>query len=67
MLMVEIGIFVILFLFGWVGWILGKIVLLLINWFFVDFRKDCLIVFSYLVGFGVCIIFNMFDVSLFDL
>lgn len=67
MLIVEIGIFVILFFFVWVGLILGKIVWLLINWYFVNFRKNCLIVFSYLVVFSVCIIFNMFDVSLFDL
>ena len=67
MLTAETGIPATLFLFGWVGWILGKTVLLLINWSSVDSRKDRLIVFSYLVGFGACTIFNMFDVSLFDL
>lgn len=67
MLTAETGIPATLFLFGWVGWILGKTVLLLINWSSVNSRKDRLIVFSYLVAFGACTIFNMFDVSLFDL
>jgi O-antigen ligase len=67
MLTAETGIPATLFLFGWVGWILGKAVLLLINWSSVDSRKDRLIVFSYLIAFGACTIFNMFDVSLFDL
>ena len=67
MLTAETGIPTTLFLFGWVGWILGKAVLLLINWPSIDSRKDRLIVFSYLVAFAACTIFNMFDVSLFDL
>jgi len=67
MLTAETGIPATLFLFGWVGWILGKAVLLLGNWSDVDFREDRLIFFSYLVAFAACTIFNMFDVSLFDL
>ncbi len=67
MLTAETGIPATLFLFGWVGWILGKGVLLLINWSDINSREDRLIFFSYLVAFGACIIFNMFDVTLFDL
>ena len=65
MLTAETGIPAALFLFGWVGWILGKAVLLLINWSDVNSREDRLIFFSYLVAFSACTIFNMFDVSLF--
>ncbi len=67
MLTAETGIPATLFLFGWVGWILGKGVLFLINWSDVNSRGDRLIFFSYLVAFAACTIFNMFDVSLFDL
>ncbi len=67
MLTAETGIPATLFLFGWVGWILGKGVLFLINWSDLNSREDRLIFFSYLVAFAACTIFNMFDVSLFDL
>lgn len=67
MLTAETGIPAALFLFVWVGWILAKAVLLLMNWSSIDFRGDRLIFFSYLVAFAACTIFNMFDVSLFDL
>ncbi|MGD1807137.1 O-antigen ligase family protein [Dapis sp. BLCC M126] len=67
MLTAETGIPATLFLFGWVGWILGKAVLLLMNWSNVNCGENRLIFFSYLVAFGACTIFNMFDVTLFDL
>ncbi|ABG53553.1 O-antigen polymerase [Trichodesmium erythraeum IMS101] len=67
MLTAETGIPATLFFFVWVGSILGKTVWLLINWYSVNSRKNRLIVFSYLVAFSACTIFNMFDVSLFDL
>lgn len=67
MLTAETGIPAALFFFGWVGWILGKGVLLFVNWCDANSRGDRLIFFSYLVAFGACTIFNMFDVSLFDL
>ncbi|MGB3510529.1 MAG: O-antigen ligase family protein [Microcoleaceae cyanobacterium] len=67
MLTAETGIPAALFLFGWVGWILAKAGLFLINWSVVYSRGERLIFFSYLVAFGACTIFNMFDVTLFDL
>ncbi len=67
MLMAETGIPTALFLFVWVGWILAKAVLLLVNWSAIDSREDHLIFFSYLVAFSACTIFNMFDITLFDL
>lgn len=67
MLTAETGIPAALFLFGWVGWILAKAGLFLINWSSVYSRGERLIFFSYLVAFGACTIFNMFDVTLFDL
>ncbi|NES04116.1 MAG: O-antigen ligase family protein [Okeania sp. SIO2F4] len=67
MLTAETGIPATLFLCGWVGWILGKAVLLLINWSDINSKEDRLIFFSYLVAFAACTIFNMFDVTLFDL
>ncbi|MGD1717553.1 O-antigen ligase family protein [Dapis sp. BLCC M172] len=67
MLTAETGIPAALFFFGWVGWILGRGVLLFVNWSDVNSRGDRLIFFSYLVAFAACTIFNMFDVSLFDL
>ncbi|MGK7923295.1 MAG: O-antigen ligase family protein [Trichodesmium sp.] len=66
MLTAETGIPAALFLFGWVGWIFGKAVLLLVNWSSVHSGEDRLIFFSYLVAFAACTIFNMFDVTLFD-
>ncbi|NEP82454.1 MAG: O-antigen ligase family protein [Okeania sp. SIO3B3] len=67
MLTAETGIPAALFLFVWVGWILAKAVLLLMNWLSIYSRGDRFIFFSYLVAFAACTIFNMFDVSLFDL
>jgi O-antigen ligase len=66
MLTAETGIPAALFLFGWVGWIFGKAILLLVNWSSVNSGEDRLIFFSYLVAFAACTIFNMFDVTLFD-
>lgn len=67
MLTAETGIPAALFLFGWVGWILAKAMLLLVNWPSIYSEEERLIFFSYLVAFGACTIFNMFDVTLFDL
>ncbi|MDJ0553095.1 MAG: O-antigen ligase family protein [Microcoleaceae cyanobacterium MO_207.B10] len=67
MLTAETGIPAALFLFGLVGWILVKASLFLIHWADIYSRGERLIFFSYLVAFGACTIFNMFDVTLFDL
>jgi len=66
MLTAEVGIPATILLCSLVGWILGQGVLW-INQARSLFDSDRLIVFSYLVAFGGCILFNMLDVTLFDL
>ena len=96
MLTAETGIPATLLLFGLVGWVLARGVLLLVNWplFIVDIKQeqivaqeteeisipqitnrvicqniradDRLILFSYLLAFAACTLFNTVDVTLFD-
>ncbi|HBB35169.1 MAG TPA: polymerase [Cyanobacteria bacterium UBA8803] len=66
MLTAETGIPATLLLFGLVGYILGEGVLLLTKCPS-EWEQDRLIIFSYLVAFGGCILFNSVDVTLFDL
>ena len=68
MLSLEIGIVATLFLCLIVGYILGRT----IKSVFIDpklelTKKNKLIVFTYLITFISCILFNLFDVTLFDL
>lgn len=80
MLTCETGLPATLFLCAWVGWIFARGVLLLVKWpssinkgeenysqFDLPHSGDRLIFFSYLVAFAACTLFNMFDVTLFDL
>ncbi len=81
MLLAEVGIIGTLLLSCFVGVILGKAVRLLIDLFqslndirntqksiIYKKRQDkILLLFTYLVAFSLCIIFNLFDVSIFDL
>lgn len=64
MLTVETGIPVALLFCGWVFWIVFQGFNILPN---LSLKQDKLILFSYLVAFGACVIFNTVDVSLFDL
>ncbi|MEQ8960302.1 MAG: O-antigen ligase family protein, partial [Coleofasciculus sp. C2-GNP5-27] len=66
MLAAETGIPATILFCGLVGWIFGQGVLW-INKARSLSSRDRLIVFSYLVAFGGCILFNMLDVTLFDL
>lgn len=69
MLTAETGIIATLLFFSLVGWILAKASTLLttippkksFSW-----EQDSLMVFTYLVAFGGCILFNCLDVTLFD-
>lgn len=73
MLTAETGIPATLLFCGLIGWILAQAVLLLRVWSNVapmdkqQWHQDKLIVFSYLLAFSGCTLFNMFDVTLFDL
>lgn len=65
MLTAETGIPATIWLFCLVGWILAQGVLLVVN----GLSQNCdrFILFTYLLTFGCCILFNSVDVSLFDL
>ena len=73
MLLAEIGAIGTLLFSGLVGTIIAKIVMLMTtikNNFsdkFAHPEEDCLLLFTYLVAFSLCIIFNLLDVSIFDL
>ncbi len=74
MLLAEIGLIGTLLLSSFVGIILGKAVILMRklskNLSFKQVQKKqehILLLFTYLVAFSLCIIFNLFDVSIFDL
>lgn len=74
MLTAETGIPATLLFCGLIGWILGQAVLLINIWSDVapitnksQWHQDKLIIFSYLLAFAGCTLFNMFDVTLFDL
>jgi O-antigen ligase len=62
MLTAETGIPATVLFCGLVGWVLAQGVLVVGNC-----SKDRLILFSYLLAFGGCILFNTVDVTLFDL
>ncbi len=64
MLGVETGILATLLLIGIVGTIMYRASLLLLNW---SNDGSKLIYFSYLVAFSGCILFNLSDVTIFDL
>jgi O-antigen ligase len=66
MLSAETGIVTTLFFCGWVGWILGQAIQLLIQKL-ANQKKSGLIVFTYLVAFASLVLFNLFDVTVFDL
>jgi O-antigen ligase len=66
MLTAEVGIPATILFCSLVGWILGQGVLWM-NKARSRLDSDRLIVFSYLVAFGGCILFNLLDVTLFDL
>lgn len=71
MLSAETGIAAIFFC-GWVGWILFQSMKILRNWQFkatTSHRQaaDKIIFFSYLMAFFTCILFNLVDVTIFDL
>ncbi len=74
MLMAETGIPTTLLFCGLIGWILGQSVLILRNWLDIEhlqdkasWLQDKLIFFTYLVAFGGFTLFNLVDVTLFDL
>lgn len=74
MLAAEIGIPGTLFLVSLVGWILARGVFLLTIWSKKSRRtdtdrmsRDKLILFTYLVAFASCVLFNCLDVTMFDL
>jgi O-antigen ligase len=74
MLMAETGIPATLLLCGLVGWVLAQAILLVRVWSDVaplvarhQWEQDRLILFTYLVAFGGCILFNLLDVTIFDL
>lgn len=74
MLTAETGIPATLLLFGLVGWVMIKAIQLLRIWSIVaissnkdDQPQHQLILFTFLVAFGGCSLFNLLDVTLFDL
>ena len=73
MLTAEVGIPATLFLSGLVGWVITQAVILLSIWSKVATKKtqlrrdrDRLILFTYLVTFGSCTLFNLLDVTIYD-
>lgn len=74
MLMAETGIPATLLFCSLIGWVLAQAVLLLRVWSDLEipeaklhWHQDKLIFFTYLVVFGGCTVFNLVDVTLFDL
>jgi uncharacterized membrane protein len=65
MLLSEVGIPWTVFFYFLVGWILAKGIILLtkIN---LDNSEEKLIIFTYLTAFFACILFHVFDVTIFD-
>lgn len=66
MLTAETGIPATIFFCGLVGWVMVQAVLVLATRL-IPSLQDRLILFSYLVAFGACTLFNTVDVTLFDL
>ncbi len=74
MLLAEIGLIGTLLLSIFVGIILGKAIILMrklsksLSFQSVQKKQEhILLLFTYLVAFSLCIVFNLFDVSIFDL
>jgi O-antigen ligase len=74
MLMAETGIPATLLFFGLIGWVLAQAVLILRVWSEVElledrpsWHQDTLIFFTYLMAFGGCTLFNLVDVTMFDM
>jgi O-antigen ligase len=74
MLTAETGIPGTVLFCGLIGWVLAQAVLLLGMWSDVaptvgryQWHQDRLILFSYLMAFAGCTLFNLLDVTLFDL
>ncbi|MEP0815824.1 MULTISPECIES: O-antigen ligase [Trichocoleus] len=70
MLMAETGVFATLLLVGLVGWMVYRGVRLFLSWNPASDplqQSDRLILFTYLVAFLACSLFNLFDVTLFDI
>ncbi|MEP0859309.1 O-antigen ligase family protein [Trichocoleus sp. DQ-U1] len=67
MLTAETGIPATIFFCGLVGWVMVQAVLLLRETQLIASLQNKLILFSYLVAFGACTLFNSVDVSIFDL
>ncbi|MEO8890260.1 MAG: polymerase, partial [Coleofasciculaceae cyanobacterium] len=74
MLTAETGIPATLLFCGLIGWILAQAILIINIWSDVaptatkyQWHQDKLMIFSYLLAFVGCILFNMLDVTLFDL
>jgi O-antigen ligase len=66
MLGAEIGIVATVVFSGIVGWVMAQAILLIGNWY-KESSGDRLILFTYVVAFASCILFNLFDVTIFDL
>jgi O-antigen ligase len=82
MLGAEIGVVATLLFSGIVGWIIAQAVLLISNWYKLNpssernrsnrgvaapAKRDRLILFTYIVAFASCVLFNLSDVTIFDL
>ncbi|MBD1908009.1 O-antigen ligase family protein [Funiculus sociatus GB2-A5] len=67
MLTAETGIPATILFFGLVGWVMAQGILLLAKMHFTASPQNQLIIFTYLVAFGCCTLFNTVDVTLFDL
>jgi O-antigen ligase len=67
MLTAETGIPATILFFGLVGWVMAQGILLLAKMHFTASPQKQLIIFSYLVAFSCCTLFNTVDVTLFDL
>lgn len=66
MLAAETGFPATIFFCAIVGWIVAKVAFLLTKYSSKLLPQDKLIIFTYLVAFSSCVLFNLFDVSLFD-
>ena len=71
MLLAEMGIPATLILCGLVGWVIFQAARLLLLWQSATSKhrrqKNHLLLFTYLLAFGSCCLFNLFDVTIFDL
>lgn len=83
MLGAEIGVVATLLFSGIVGWVMAQAIFLVSNRYTLNpsleekeskrgvaataKRRDCLILFTYVVAFSACVLFNLSDVTIFDL